>query len=52
MGIRDLHGNDVFVGFLKNLTLRGRNDSAESANGLRPLAFEKSYVTLVAPKNT
>ena len=36
--------------FLYTLSTNQRNDRAGSANGLRPLAFEKSYVTLHAPK--
>ena len=36
--------------FLYTLSINQRNDRAGSANGLCPLAFEKSYVTLHAPK--
>ena len=50
MGIHDLHGNKVFVGLYWGFTCKWRMDQPGSANGLCPLAFEKSYVTLHAPK--
>ena len=42
--------NNAKLLFQDALRINQGNDSAGSANGLRPLAFEKSYLTLVAPK--
>jgi hypothetical protein len=42
--------NNAKLLFQDALRINQGNDSAGSANGLCPLAFEKSYLTLVAPK--